>query len=54
VVGLQTSHCHVGKGEFVFLVGPSGSGKSTLIKLVLKELEPKTGAFWWPGATWAP
>ena len=43
VVGLQDFTCHIGKGEFVFLVGPSGSGKSTLIKLVLKELEPEEG-----------
>ena len=43
VVGLQDFTCHIGKGEFVFLVGPSGSGKSTLIKLVLKELEPDEG-----------
>jgi len=43
VVGLQNFTCHIGKGEFVFLVGPSGSGKSTLIKLVLKELRPDSG-----------
>ena len=43
VVGLQDFTCHIGKGEFVFLVGPSGSGKSTLIKLVLKELVPNSG-----------
>src|SRR5450756_2416748 len=40
---LQDFTCHIGKGEFVFLVGPSGSGKSTLIKLVLKELLPDSG-----------
>ena len=43
VVGVQDLTCHIGKGEFVFLVGASGSGKSTLIKLVLKELVPETG-----------
>ena len=42
-VGLKDFTCHIGKGEFVFLVGPSGSGKSTLIKLVLKELVPEKG-----------
>ena len=34
---------HIGKGEFVFIVGSSGSGKSTLIRLLLKELEPTSG-----------
>jgi cell division transport system ATP-binding protein len=43
VVGLQDFTCHIGKGEFVFLVGPSGSGKSTLFKLVLKEIVPDSG-----------
>ena len=43
VVGLLDFTFHIGKGEFVFLVGPSGSGKSTLIKLVLKELMPEKG-----------
>ena len=43
VVGLQDFTCHIGKGEFVFLVGASGSGKSTLIKLVLKEIVPDSG-----------
>ena len=42
-VGLKDFSCHIGKGEFVFLVGPSGSGKSTLIKLVLRELVPDSG-----------
>ena len=42
-VGLKDFTCHIGKGEFVVLVGPSGSGKSTLIKLVLKELVPDKG-----------
>ena len=34
----------VDRGEFVFIVGPSGSGKTTLFKLLLKELEPTSGA----------
>ena len=34
---------HIGRGEFVFVVGNSGSGKSTLIKLLLKELDPTEG-----------
>jgi cell division transport system ATP-binding protein len=43
VTGLQDVSFHIGKGEFVFVVGPSGSGKSTLIRMVLKELEPTQG-----------
>ena len=43
VVGMQNVSFHIGKGEFVFVVGPSGSGKSTLIRMVLKELEPTNG-----------
>lgn len=34
------------KGEFVFIVGSSGSGKTTLFKLLLKELEPSSGAIY--------
>ncbi len=36
----------IAKGEFVFVVGPSGSGKTTLFKLLLKELEPTSGAIY--------
>ena len=35
---------HIGKGEFVFIVGDSGSGKSTLIKLLLRELTATSGS----------
>ena len=34
---------HIGRGEFVFIVGDSGSGKSTLIKLLLRELTATNG-----------
>ncbi len=34
---------HIGRGEFVFIVGDSGSGKSTLIKLLLRELTATSG-----------
>ncbi len=34
---------HIGKGEFIFIVGDSGSGKTTLIELLLKELDPTNG-----------
>ncbi len=43
VVGLENFTCHIGRGEFVFLVGPSGSGKSTLIKLITRERQPDAG-----------
>ena len=33
----------IDKGEFVYLMGHSGAGKSTLTRLLLKEIEPKSG-----------
>lgn len=41
---LNNVNLQVAKGEFVFIVGESGAGKSTLIKLLLKEIEPTSGA----------
>lgn len=43
VKALSNINLHIGKGEFVYLVGSSGAGKSTLIKLLLKEEEPTSG-----------
>ncbi len=43
VKALSNINVHIGKGEFVYLVGSSGAGKSTLIKLLLKEEEPTSG-----------
>src|SRR4051794_28829241 len=43
-VGLEHVSMRIGRGEFVFLVGPTGCGKSTCIRLLMKELEPTTGA----------
>jgi cell division transport system ATP-binding protein len=43
-VGLERVTMRIGRGEFVFLVGPTGCGKSTCIRLLMKELEPTTGA----------
>lgn len=34
---------HIGKEEFVFLVGPSGAGKTTLMKLLYREELPTNG-----------
>jgi cell division transport system ATP-binding protein len=34
---------HVGKEEFVFVVGPSGAGKTTLMKLLYREEMPSLG-----------
>jgi cell division transport system ATP-binding protein len=34
---------HVGKEEFVFIVGPSGAGKTTLMRLVYREEIPSAG-----------
>jgi cell division transport system ATP-binding protein len=43
-VGLERVSMQIGRGEFVFLVGPTGCGKSTCIRLLMKELEPTSGA----------
>src|SRR3954453_21428566 len=43
-VGLDHVSMRIGRGEFVFLVGPTGCGKSTCIRLLMKELEPNSGA----------
>ena len=34
---------HIGKEEFVFIVGPSGAGKTTLMKLLYREEMPSLG-----------
>lgn len=33
-------------GERVGIIGPNGSGKTTLLRILLNELEPKTGVVW--------
>jgi len=40
---LENVTVHVGKGEFVFVIGPSGSGKSTFLRLLLREEVPSQG-----------
>jgi len=40
---LLNINLHIGKEEFVFIVGPSGAGKTTLMKLLYREELPTTG-----------
>lgn len=49
VEALKDINIEIEDGEFVFIVGNSGSGKSTLIKLLLKEVEPTSGAIYVDG-----
>ncbi len=40
---LKGLNLHLGRGEYVSVVGDNGSGKSTLVKLILKLLKPTGG-----------
>lgn len=43
VAALQQVNLHVGKGEFLAVVGPSGSGKSTLLHILGGLTSPTSG-----------
>lgn len=40
---LYNVNLHIGKDEFVFVVGPSGAGKTTIMKLLYREELPSAG-----------
>lgn len=40
---LENVSVHVGRGEFVYLVGPTGSGKTSLLKLLYRDALPDAG-----------
>lgn len=40
---LREVSLQVGPKEFVAIIGPNGGGKSTLLKLIMGQLEPKSG-----------
>ena len=43
VTSLRDVNLHIGKQEFVFVVGPTGGGKSSLIKLIHRDACPTGG-----------
>ncbi len=43
VEALFDINLHIGKEEFVFIVGPSGAGKTTLMKMLYREELPSSG-----------
>ncbi|MBT6120921.1 cell division ATP-binding protein FtsE [bacterium] len=40
---LKKVNLHVGKNEFIYLVGPSGAGKTTLLNMIFKFDRPTSG-----------
>ncbi|KAF0134324.1 MAG: cell division ATP-binding protein FtsE [Candidatus Saganbacteria bacterium] len=43
VEALFDINLHIGKEEFVFIVGPSGAGKTTIMKMLYREELPTSG-----------
>src|ERR1041385_80659 len=46
---LHPTHLAIERGKIIVLIGPSGCGKSTLLRLIIRLLEPDSGAIQFDG-----
>ena len=46
---LQDASFHIGKGEFVSIMGTSGEGKSTFARIICGTVRPDTGSISFEG-----
>src|SRR5467141_1264818 len=50
-IALYPTNLIIERGKTTVLIGPSGCGKSTLLRLIIRLVEPDSGAITFDGAT---